>query len=204
VLGLRERKKAKTKAAIQHHALRLFRERGYAETTIEQIAEAAEVSPSTFFRYYPTKEDVVLTEFMDSATFELMVNAPAELSPLRAILYAVHETFGRMSPEDLDLEFTRNELIESVPELRRGMLAEMTRPIELLVEAMAIRLDRPADDADLRLFAGAVIGGLTTVTRRTANAGVDTMMQSLDDSFARLEQMLTLPAPSQSRSRRRR
>jgi len=42
--GLRERKKAKTRAAIQEHALRLFRERGYAATTVEQIAEAAEVS----------------------------------------------------------------------------------------------------------------------------------------------------------------
>ena len=45
--SLRERKKAKTRAAIQEHALRLFHEQGYEETTVEQIADAAEVSPST-------------------------------------------------------------------------------------------------------------------------------------------------------------
>lgn len=54
-VGLRERKKAKTKAAIQQHALRLFRQQGYQATTVEQIAEAAEVSPSTFFRYFPPR-----------------------------------------------------------------------------------------------------------------------------------------------------
>jgi hypothetical protein len=50
IVGLRERKKAKTRAAIQEHALRLFRIQGYEATTIEQIADAAEVSPSTVFR----------------------------------------------------------------------------------------------------------------------------------------------------------
>src|SRR5580704_2257713 len=60
--GLRERKKARTRASIREHALRLFREQGYHATTVEKIAEAAEISPSTFFRYFPTKEDLVLQD----------------------------------------------------------------------------------------------------------------------------------------------
>ena len=64
-LGLRERKRARTFAAVQTQALRLFREQGYDATTVEQIAEAAEVSPSTFFRYFPTKESVVLLDLYD-------------------------------------------------------------------------------------------------------------------------------------------
>src|ERR1700730_14935464 len=58
--GVRERKKQKTRESIQRTALRLFEKQGYEETTIEQIAAAVEISPSTFFNYFPTKEDVVL------------------------------------------------------------------------------------------------------------------------------------------------
>jgi len=50
-LGLRERKKIRTRETIRQEAFRLIEENGYAATTVEQIAEAAEVSPSTFFRY---------------------------------------------------------------------------------------------------------------------------------------------------------
>ena len=163
VLGLRERKKARTKAAIQEHALRLFREQGYAETTVEQIAAAAEVSPSTFFRYFPAKEDTVLTDIMDRQTFQVMIDAPAELDPLEALKFAVTEVFTDLSNEQLQLEMIRNDLIRSVPELRRGMLTEITRPRDLLAEAVAIRLGRPTDDPDLRLYAAAVMGVMMTL-----------------------------------------
>jgi AcrR family transcriptional regulator len=163
VPGLRERKKARTKAAIQEHALRLFRAQGYGETTVEQIAAAAEVSPSTFFRYFPAKEDTVLTDLMDRQTFEVMIGAPAELAPLEALKYAVNEVFRDLSDEHLQLEMVRNELIRSVPELRRGMLMEITRPRDLLAEAVAIRLGRPTDDPGLQMWAGAVMGVMLTL-----------------------------------------
>src|ERR1700744_6700684 len=87
--GLRERKKARTRASLREHALRLFREQGYQATTVEQIAAAAEVSPSTFFRYFPTKEDVVLNDDMDTRVLEALARQPAELAPLAAVRAAV-------------------------------------------------------------------------------------------------------------------
>ncbi|MGV1010310.1 MAG: TetR family transcriptional regulator [Dermatophilaceae bacterium] len=206
VLGLRERKKAKTKAAIQHHALRLFQEQGYAETTVEQIAEAAEVSPSTFFRYFPTKEETVLTEFLDSEAFRLMVQAPAQMSPLEALRNAVERTFGSMSEEDLRLELTRNQLINNVPELRRGMLAELTRPMGMLAEAVALRLGRDPEDPGIRMYAGAVVGAITSMTAspafqapRTGDADaiepeqMQAMMTGLGDAIGALERIVRLP-----------
>jgi AcrR family transcriptional regulator len=63
--GLHERKKARMRAAIQRTALRLFREQGYAATTISQLAAAAEVSEASFFRYFLTKEDLLRWDEFD-------------------------------------------------------------------------------------------------------------------------------------------
>src|SRR5712671_5331893 len=76
--GLRERKKLKTKEAIQREALRLIEAQGYAETTIEQIAAAAEISPSTFFNYFPTKEDVVLYDAYDPVAIRMFMERPKD------------------------------------------------------------------------------------------------------------------------------
>src|SRR3981081_1081629 len=61
--GLRERKKQKTRDTIIRVAMDLFAERGYEQTTIAEIAEAAEVSPRTIFAYFPSKEDIVFCDF---------------------------------------------------------------------------------------------------------------------------------------------
>src|SRR5713101_2607092 len=95
-LGLRERKKAKTRAAIQQYALRLFREQGYAATTVEQIAAAVEVSPSTFFRYFPTKEDVVLYDAFDPLLIAAFEAQPADLSPIQALRGAMRAVFAEL------------------------------------------------------------------------------------------------------------
>src|SRR5690348_1119169 len=99
--GLRERKKQKTRWLIQEHALRLFNEQGYEQTTVDQIAAAAEISPSTFFRYFKTKEDVVLEDEYDPLLLRLLATAPAELHPVTALRRILDQAFKDMSAADL-------------------------------------------------------------------------------------------------------
>src|ERR1035438_9725222 len=100
--GLRERKKARTRASLREHALRLFREQGYQATTVEQIAAAAEVSPSTFFRYFPTKEDVVLQDDLDVRMLEALERQPADLGPVAALRAATREALNSFGPAELE------------------------------------------------------------------------------------------------------
>jgi AcrR family transcriptional regulator len=94
--GLRERKKQRTRWSIQDHALRLFQTQGYDQTTVEQIAAAAEVSPSTFFRYFPTKEDVVIEDEFDPLLIGLVASAPAGTTVVGALRHAVREALATL------------------------------------------------------------------------------------------------------------
>src|SRR4051812_15299477 len=118
VSGLRERKKVKTRATIQQHALRLFREQGYAATTVEQIAAEAEISPSTFFRYFPTKEDVALHDDYDALIVEAFHAQPPDLTPLQAIQHAIRAVYSELPAEAMAQERERHAVINAVPELR--------------------------------------------------------------------------------------
>lgn len=190
--GLRERKKAKTRAAIQRHALRLFREQGYEATTVNQIAEAAEISPSTFFRYFPTKEDVVLYDALDPITFASFAAQPAELSPIEAMRQAIREVYAAMSPEDLQEQRERGLLIFSVPELSSRMLGEILKGGQQMAELVAERVGRPADDAAVRVFIGAVLGAaLAAILPSALDPNADFVAQ-IDASLALLEAGLPL------------
>jgi AcrR family transcriptional regulator len=157
-LGLRERKKAKTLAAIQAAALRLFQEQGYDETTIEQIAAAAEVSPSTFFRYFPTKEDVVLLDLTDPLVIEAFRAQPPELTAIAAFRRALREVFDGLSAGEFEVVRQREELILANPALRARLLGEIGSMVNLVVEEVAKRAGRRSDDLELRVLAGAIMG----------------------------------------------
>lgn len=157
-LGLRERKKARTRAAIQSHALRLFAAKGYDETTVEEIADAAEVSQSTFFRYFPTKEDVVLLDRFDPLMLEAFAAQPPELSPIAALRAAMRSVLGSLPEGEREQERLRGRLTFSVPELRARALDQIAGTMQVFNEAMAVRVGRSADDAAVRTLTGALIG----------------------------------------------
>ena len=191
--GLRERKKARTRAAIREHAMRLFTEQGYAATTVDQIAAAADVSQSTFFRYFPTKEDVVLADDFDPVMVAALRAQPKDLPPIEAVRRSLREMFGRLTDEQWARERHRQELIHSVPDLRMRSQQQYAEAIALLAEVVADRAGLPADDFSARVLAGAVIGTALAATQGGTNLalGVE-YFEDFDRALALLQDGLPL------------
>lgn len=159
-LGLRERKKIKTRETIRREAFRLIEENGYAATTVEQIADAAEVSPSTFFRYFPSKESVLLADDMDPLILAALARQPPEVSPIQAIRCAYETVMAGMSDEQREFEDNRLRLIFSIPELKAAVYEEYFRTVTLISELVSHRTGRGASDFEVRVFAGALTGAM--------------------------------------------
>ena len=188
--GLRERKKARTRAAIRRHALRLFREQGYQRTTVEQIAAAAEVSPSTFFRYFPTKEDLILQDDVDAQVVDAFERQPAGLKPVAAFRAALREVAGSFSQAELDVIRETTALIRADPEIRARATDEVARMITVMSEALARRSGRPAGDLAVRATAGGFIGVILSTTLPAEGWTGDD--QSIIAMFERIDQALSL------------
>ncbi|HEY5355925.1 MAG TPA: TetR family transcriptional regulator [Streptosporangiaceae bacterium] len=188
--GLRERKKARTRASIREHALRLFREQGYTATRVEQIAEAAEVSPATFYRYFPTKEDVVLQDDLDVLTLGALEAQPPGLSPLAAIRAAVAAARAGFTDEERERFRQTTALTLAVPEIRARALDEFARTIDVTAVLLARRSGQKPDDIAVRALAGAVFGVILATTLPVLERGeidLDAIFASVDAGLAQLE-----------------
>ena len=162
-IGLRERKKLKTREAIQRTAMRLFEKQGYEETTIEEIAAAAEISPSTFFNYFPSKEDVVLFDAYDPMAIQMFRDLPKD-EPLNVGLRKVLEALSAALERDEQVIFARGRLFLEVPELRARVWDEVERTQLLITQVLAERTGRRPDDFELRVIARILIAALFEAT----------------------------------------
>ncbi|MBL1075022.1 TetR family transcriptional regulator [Nocardia sp. 2] len=161
--SLRERKKERTRRTIRTEAFRLFREQGYSQTTVEQIAEAADISSATFFRYFPSKEQVVLADDLDPIMIERFAGQPAELSVLDALRRTMRDTFASLGSEQFAFERERAALVRTVPELRGVLALELNRNVDMISEMIARRVGRDPRDFETRALAGAIIGAAQAV-----------------------------------------
>jgi AcrR family transcriptional regulator len=151
-LGLRQRKKLKTKEAIQREALRLFQEQGYGETTIEQISAAAEISPSTFFNYFPTKEDLVIFDRYDPIFESFLMEMPNDGPPSRSIERALTMLAGALEA-DRETVLVRARLGLEIPEVRARFWGELEKAQNLFAGLIAKRTGRSALDFEVRVLA---------------------------------------------------
>jgi len=191
-MSLRERKKARTRTTIQAHALRLFRKRGYDNTTVEMICEAAEVGPATFYRYFPTKADVVLRDEFDPLIVAAFQAQPPDISALAALRAAFRTAFGQMTAQQRAETQQRTQLMLDVPELRAAMTDQYTQAVGLIAEIVAARAGKATTDLDVLAFAGAIIGVAMAVMYALANTPSADIPKLLDQALAQLENGLSL------------
>jgi TetR/AcrR family transcriptional regulator, regulator of mycofactocin system len=138
--GRRERKVAETRRAILHHARVLFESQGYNDTTVEQIAAAADVAPRTFFRYFPTKESLLFANF-DEVRRSMLVELrarPLDEEPLDSIMHALRSMaatiearhdevvwgFRMCAAQNVDGVYERTMLKEDTNAQLAGFIAE--------------------------------------------------------------------------------
>jgi len=162
--GLRERKKRETRDALTQAALRLFAERGYDETTLAEIAEAAGVSTRTIFAYFPSKEDILFStiETMCDSLGQALAERPAGTDALTAlrdfILSSAHEK--------TELDEKLGQLIAADPTLASHKRARISQLQEVLAAAIADDLGVGPDDLRPQVAAASLTSAFEVLERQ--------------------------------------
>lgn len=177
---------------IRAHALHLFTTQGYDTTTVQQIIDEVEVSESTFFRYFPTKADVVLSDDFDPLIVAAFLGQPVDVRPIRAMRAAFHQAFGRLTPDEVRAQTERMHLVLSVPELRAGMLDQFGQAMGLLADVLAERTGRSPGDMRVRTLAGAIVGAAMAVMFAMLDDPAADLSTLLDEAMEHLEEGLQL------------
>ena len=157
-LGLRERKRQRTRETIARVALELFERQGFQETTIPQIAEAADVSPRTVSAYFPHKEDLAFPDSereFQAFDVRLRERLPDEtaMDALRSFIRAMAEE----AAEHVNEHQARRRVVRADDELRAHEHRYMRRVQEIIAAAIARDLGVSADDLEPRMAAAATL-----------------------------------------------
>ena len=177
---MRERKKRETRAALAEAALRLALERGADQVTVEEIAEAADVSVRTFFNYFPHKEHAILgrnPEHLERA-LERMRTAPAEESPLTTMWFIVHDVLRDLEEEGALSR--RGELIMRSPNLLYQLMMSSFDDERQLTAALAERMGVTAGSVRPALIVSTA-GAACRVAMELRKSAPDRPVQELVD-----------------------
>jgi AcrR family transcriptional regulator len=156
--SLRERRRLRTRRTIQAHALRLFADKGFQATTIEDIAAAAEMAPRTFFRYFPTKEEVVFWAEFPPMLAGFVAARPDDEPALEALHHGIVDGLAAVWDQDEERErmLERLRLAFRTPALHPRMRQQQAHWAAELTEILADRLGERPDNLEVRIIAAAV------------------------------------------------
>jgi len=176
-VGLRERKRVHTRAAIIDAATELFRENGYRNTTLTQVAAAAGIAPRTFFGYFPTKVDLLFPESdarIDAAVTTLLERGSADrASPVQVLLQALDLALDTSDDMTGKLATVRTQLLRDEPEVA-VIAAQFQYKASQKIAAALTRAYPHLTAVDAGALAGAFVGA--------AGGAVDATLQLSDPS----------------------
>lgn len=200
VEGRRERKKRETRHALRKAALELTLARGPENVSVEEIADAADVSVRTFFNYFPSKDEslVAWDRELRAEVADVVRSRPAEEAPLQAIKQAMRETFEGIC--EIDERALRMRLVREYPSLLPHHLAAHAELERALAAAVADRLGIDADDEYPALVVTCAVAAMRVAVNSWENQGRRPRLgRLLDECFDALAAGL---APPTSRKRR--
>jgi AcrR family transcriptional regulator len=190
--GLRELKKQRTRDALLQAAFRLFTTKGYEQTTVDEIAEAVDVSQRTFFRYFASKEEAAffVTRIGESHILEAVRARPPAEAPFEALRRAVleswdtiNETIEQIVPVDLHLRIY--QVIESTPALLAAHLRRAAESEDQLARIIAEREGLDVDVDPRPRIVVALFGGVIRVTERMWSTGDDFSLEAMRELMTR-------------------
>ena len=186
-LGLRERKKQQTRESIARAALRLFAERGYDETTLADIANAANVAPRTIFAYFESKEDILLCE--ENGFLSQLKRRLDERPPGTTTVDAIREFLSSIEHPNEEAKL-RKQVIAANPDLQVKMRGRHAQVEPMLAESIA--RDLGAEPGDLRplLIAASMATAFTSVSDRIFAAEAAGKPLAAEEGMAILDQVL--------------
>ena len=190
-VGLRERKKARTREALKDAAMDLFTRQGFDGTTVEEIADACEVSPRTFFRYFPTKEDVLFadTEARRERLLECLADQPAGDSAFVALSCRDAGAGARLPrrPRRARRPVEDRPGLAPTPGLQGGAAARLGSRGRRGARASSGSAGAPAAREDLQLLTAVTTAAMrVSLDAWVADAAGPDLDVRLDDAFARL------------------
>ena len=151
-------KAERTRAALLRAALELFDERGYDATTAAMIAERAGVTEMTFFRYFPSKDSVLVDDPYDPLIAEAITRQPAHVPPIAAAIGAIAEGWRAIPPPSSEQVRDRLRIVSRTPSLR-GAIARNNAATESAIAGALVT--RGASASDARIAAAATMAALT-------------------------------------------
>ncbi|WP_031082569.1 TetR/AcrR family transcriptional regulator [Streptomyces sp. NRRL WC-3549] len=185
-VGLRERKKQRTREALLHTALGLFAAQGYERTTVDEIVEAVDVSQRTFFRYFANKEAAAfaIQDAVDSRFLLELRQRPSAEAPFEALRRAAFSTWSSLADPTKDdataeLWLRTYRMIESTPTL---VAAHMRRGVDLERQTTLVIAEREGLDPEADPRPGVAVAAFAGVLRLTGqlwNRRQDASMKSL-------------------------